>query len=29
MAVAHGGSVRAENRDPRGARFVVDLPVRV
>ncbi len=23
---AHGGTVRAENRDPKGARFVVELP---
>lgn len=28
IAKAHGGSIRAENRTPRGARFVVTLPLR-
>jgi signal transduction histidine kinase len=26
---AHGGSIRIANRDPRGARVTIDLPVRV
>ena len=25
---AHGGSIRCERRDPRGTRFVIELPVR-
>ncbi|MBI3745138.1 MAG: HAMP domain-containing histidine kinase [Chloroflexi bacterium] len=26
IVTAHGGTITAENREPRGARFVVDLP---
>ncbi len=29
IAEGHGGSIRAENREPRGAAFVVELPFRV
>ena len=25
---AHGGTIRSERRDPRGARFVFTLPLR-
>jgi two-component system sensor histidine kinase KdpD len=28
LATAHGGAVRAEGRSPRGARFVLTLPLR-
>jgi two-component system sensor histidine kinase KdpD len=27
IATAHGGTIRAENRAPHGARFVVTLPI--
>jgi signal transduction histidine kinase len=25
---AHGGKIRCERREPRGTRFVIELPVR-